>query len=344
MRFRMSKKCSMAEALRDALREEMQRDKSVFLIGEDIGIPKGFGGPFTVTLGLSDEFGHERIIDTPISENAIVGAAVGAAMMGMRPVAEVQYGDFVFCCMDQIVNQAAKMRYMSGGQVMVPMVLRIPVGATGRGAQHAQNTEAYFLQTAGLKVVAPSNAYDAKGLLKSAIRDNNPVLFFEHKLLYGSKGPRKESGAFDVSSEIPEEDYIIPLGSASIRREGKHITFVALMRMVYVALEAAEELSKEGIEADVIDLRSLVPMDTQAVIKSLQKTNRLVTVEESNLHGGWGSELSARIMEDAFDYLDAPVIRVGAPHSPVPAAPALENYYIPDAKRIINAVKDLLTM
>jgi pyruvate/2-oxoglutarate/acetoin dehydrogenase E1 component len=338
----MPKTCAMAEALRDALREELQRDPAVFLIGEDIGIPKGFGGPFTVTLGLSDEFGHERIVDTPVSETAIVGAAVGAALVGMRPVAEVQYGDFVFCCMDQIINQAAKIHYMSGGQIKVPMVLRIPVGATGRGAQHAQNTEPYFLQAAGLKVVAPSNAYDAKGLLKSAIRDDNPVLFFEHKLLYGSKGARKESSAMEVATEIPDEEYLVPLGSAVVRREGKHITLVGLMRTVYTANQAAEELSKEGIEAEVIDLRSLVPLDFETIQKSLAKTNRLVTIEESNVCGGWGAELSAQVMEKAFNLLDAPVLRVGAPNTPVPAAPVLENYYIPSVAKVLTAAHAVL--
>jgi len=331
----------MAEALRDAMREEMKRDASVFLIGEDIGIPRGFGGPFTVTLNLSDEFGHERIIDTPVSETAIVGAAVGAAMMGMRPVAEVQYGDFVFCAMDQIVNQAAKMHYMSGGQVKVPMVLRIPVGATGRGSQHAQNTEPYFLQAAGLKIVAPSNAYDAKGLLKSAIRDDNPVLFFEHKLHYGSKGARKEHSAFDVSSDIPDEEYLIPLGKASLRREGKHVTLVGLMRTVYTSLQAAQELAQEGIEAEVIDLRSLNPIDFEAVRASLEKTNRLVTVEESNVCGGWGAELSAQVMEKAFNLLDAPVVRVGAPNTPVPACPTLEGFYIPNPQKVVAAARQL---
>jgi pyruvate/2-oxoglutarate/acetoin dehydrogenase E1 component len=338
----MPKHCSMAEALRDAMREEMKRDGSVFLIGEDIGIPKGFGGPFTVTLNLSEEFGHERIIDTPISEAAIVGASVGAALMGMRPVAEVQYGDFVFCAMDQIVNQAAKMRYMSGGQVKVPMVLRVPVGATGRGAQHAQNTEPYFLQAAGLKIVAPSNAYDAKGLLKSAIRDDNPVLFFEHKLHYGSKGARKEHSSFDVSSDIPDEEYLIALGTASLRREGKDVTLVGLMRTVYTALQAAEELAQEGIQAEVIDLRSLNPLDFETVRASLEKTNRLVTVEESNVCGGWGAELSAQVMEKAFSLLDAPVTRIGAPNTPVPACPTLEGFYIPSPQKVVAAAKQVL--
>ncbi len=338
----MPKQCSMAEALRDAMREEMKRDPSVFLIGEDIGIPRGFGGPFTVTLNLSEEFGHERILDTPISEAAIVGYSVGAAMMGMRPVAEVQYGDFVFCAMDQIVNQAAKMRYMSGGQVSVPMVLRVPVGATGRGAQHAQNTEPYFLQAAGLKVVAPSNAYDAKGLLKSAIRDDNPVLFFEHKTHYGSKGARKEHSEFDVSSEIPDQEYLIPLGKANLRREGRHITLVGLMRTVYTASQAAEELAKDGIEAEVIDLRSLNPLDIDTVLVSLEKTNRLVTVEESNICGGWGAELSAQLMEKGFGLLDAPVTRVGAPNTPVPACPTLEGFYIPSWQKVVAAARQVL--
>jgi pyruvate/2-oxoglutarate/acetoin dehydrogenase E1 component len=271
-----------------------------------------------------------------------VGAAVGAAMVGMRPVAEVQYGDFVFCAMDQIVNQAAKMRYMSGGQVKVPMVLRVPVGATGRGAQHGQNTEAYFLQAAGLKVVAPSNAYDAKGLLKAAIRDDNPVLFYEHKLHYGSKGARKEHNTFDVSSDIPDEEYVIPLGTASIKREGKHVTLVSLMRTVYTALQAAEDLKTEGIEAEVIDLRSLVPMDFESIRTSLEKTNHLVTIEESNVCGGWGAELSAQVMEKAFELLDAPVLRVGAPHTPVPACPTLENFYIPTPQKVITAVNAVL--
>lgn len=338
----MPKRCSMAEALRLAMREEMRRDSRVFLIGEDIGIPKGFGGPFTVTLSLSDEFGHGRVLDTPVSEAAIVGAAVGAALMGMRPVAEVQYGDFVFCAMDQIVNQAAKLRYMSGGQVKVPMVLRIPVGATGRGAQHAQNTEPYFLQAAGLKIVAPSNAYDAKGMLKSAIRDDNPVLFFEHKLHYGSKGARKEHSTFDVSSDIPDDEYLIPLGKASLRREGRHITLVGLMHTVYTALQAAEELAAAGIEAEVIDLRGLNPLDLETVRASLEKTNRLITVEESNLCGGWGAELSAQIMEHAFSLLDAPVVRIGAPNTPVPACPTLEAFYIPTPQKVAAAARRML--
>jgi len=222
-------------------------------------VPGGFGGGFTVTLGLSEEFGHERVMDTPISEIAIVGAAVGAAMMGMRPVAEMQYGDFVFCAMDQVVNQAAKMHYMSNGRVKVPLVLRLPVGASGRGAQHGQCTEAYFLHTPGLKVVCPSTPYDAKGLLLAAIRDDNPVIFLEHKLLYGAKSGRKEKTSLDPVGEVPAGDYEVPLGTVAVRRPGSHLTILANMLMTHRALAAAEQLAAEGIEAEVIDVRSLVP-------------------------------------------------------------------------------------
>src|SRR5579864_3611954 len=231
-----AKRMGMAEALRDAMRVAMRADPRVFLIGEDIGIPRGFGGGFTVTLGLSDEFGHDRVMDTPISEAAIVGAAVGAAMVGMRPIAEMQFGDFVFCAMDQVVNQAAKMHYMSNGQVSVPLVLRLPVGATTRGAQHGQCTEAFFMHTPGLKVVCPSNPYDAKGLLVSAIFDNDPVVFLEHKRLYGSKGGRREKTSMDIAAEVPEELYEVPLGTAAISRPGRDVTILANMLMVHYAL------------------------------------------------------------------------------------------------------------
>src|SRR5512139_477585 len=254
---------SIAEALRQAIREEMARDPRVFCIGEDIGIPGGFGGAFTVTLGLSSEFGHERILDTPISEAGLVGVAIGAAMAGLRPIADVQYGDFAFNAMDQIVNQAAKMTYMSGGTVRVPMVLRVPVGATSRGAQHAQSLEAFFTHVPGLKVVAPSTAYDAKGLLKSAVRDENPVLVFEHKLLYGSKGPRTEKGALSPVGEVPDDDYLVPIGKGIIRRAGKDVTIVGKLLTMYRALAAADILAEKGIEADVIDPRTLVPLDRE---------------------------------------------------------------------------------
>src|SRR5512135_567404 len=247
---------SIAEALREGIREEMRRDPAVFCIGEDIGVKGGWGGAFTVTLGLSDEFGPERILDTPISESGFCGVAIGAAMTGMRPIADVQYGDFLFCMMDQLANQAAKMTYMSGGTVAVPMVMRAPVGSTRRGTQHAQSLESFFTHVPGLKVVAPSTAYDAKGLLKAAVRDNNPVLIFEHKLLYGSKGPRSEKGALSPIGEVPEGDYIVPIGKGIIRREGANVTLVGKLTTVYMALAAAERLSSEGISAEVIDPRS----------------------------------------------------------------------------------------
>src|SRR5512143_2951919 len=240
-------KMSIAEALRQAIREEMRRDDRVFCIGEDIGVEGGFGGAFTVTLKLSEEFGHERILDTPISEIAIAGAAIGAAMAGMRPIADVQYGDFLFCMMDQLANQAAKMRYMSGGQVSVPMVMRAPVGATARGAQHAQSLEAFFTHIPGLKVVSPSTAYDAKGLLKSAVRDDNPVIIFEHKLLYGSKGGRSEQGALSPVGDVPDGEYVVPIGKGVIRREGTDVTIVGKLLTVYKALGAADKLAADGI-------------------------------------------------------------------------------------------------
>jgi len=335
------KKLSMGEAIRAALLEEMLRDESVFLIGEDIGIEKGFGGPFGVTKGLSEEFGHERVRDTPISESAIIGVAIGAAIMGMRPVAEVQYGDFIFCAMDQIVNQAAKMRYMSGGQVKVPMVVRIPTGASGRGAQHAQSPEGFFIHVPGLKVVAPSTPYDAKGLLKTAIRDDNPVLFFEHKLLYGSKGYRAEKGGLELVSDIPDEEYLIPFGVADVKRRGEDVTIVAKLLMVHKSYAAAEKLEKEGISVEVIDPRTLVPFDNQTILKSLEKTGRLVIVEEDTKRGGWGAEIAAMIAEEAIDYLDAPIKRVSAMDTPIPSPP-LEKCVIPDEERIIKAVKEIL--
>ncbi|MEM2123553.1 MAG: dehydrogenase E1 component subunit alpha/beta [Candidatus Bathyarchaeia archaeon] len=333
---------TVGEAIREALREEMRRDDRVFLIGEDIGVKGGFGGPFGVTLGLSDEFGPERVRDTPVSESAIVGAAVGAAVMGLKPVAEVQYGDFAFCAMDQIVNEAAKLRYMSGGQIRVPMILRVPTGATGRGAQHAQSPEAFLLHVPELKVAAPSTPYDAKGLLKTAIRsEDGPVIFFEHKLLYGSKGYRSEKAAIQVTGPVPEGDYLIPFGKAGIRREGVDVTILCKLLMVYKSLAAAERLSGEGIEAEVIDPRTLLPFDKDTLLESLKKTGRLVIVEEDNRTNGWGAEVAATIAEEAIDYLDAPIKRVSALDLPIPATPPLERFVIPDEEKIIKAVKEI---
>jgi pyruvate dehydrogenase E1 component beta subunit len=332
----------MAEALRDAMRLAMRRDPGVFLLGEDIGIAGGFGGGFTVTLGLSEEFGHDRVMDTPISEAAIIGAAVGAAMTGMRPIAEMQYGDFVFGGMDQVINQAAKMCYMSNGQVSVPMVLRLPVGASRRGAQHSQSTEAYFMHTPGLKVVCPSNPYDAKGLLFAAIWDNNPVIFLEHKLLYGGKGGRKEHTSLDPVTDVPDGEFEVPLGTVAVRREGTDVTILANMLMVYRALEAADELSKQGINAEVIDVRCLAPLAMDTLLRSARKTTRVLIVEEDNLTGGWGAEVAARLGEAAFFYLDAPIKRVAAPDTPAPCAPALEQAYVPEVERIIRTVHDLM--
>ena len=259
-----TKRLGIAEALREGIAEEMRRDPTVFCIGEDIGIPGGWGGAFTVTFGLEKEFAP-RMINTPIAEAGLMGVALGAAMMGMRPIADVQYGDFLFCAMDQVANQVAKMRYMSGGKLTVPMVMRAPVGVTGRGAQHAQMMEPFFLPLPGIKLLVPATAYDAKGLLKAAVRDGNPVLIFEHKLLYGSKGPRSESGTIDASSDIPDGDYTVPIGKGIVRREGTDVTIVATLLMMHRAMEAAVMLERDGISVEVIDPRSLVPFDWELV-------------------------------------------------------------------------------
>lgn len=335
-------KMSIAEAVRQGIREEMRRDERVFCIGEDIGITGGFGGAFTVTLGLSDEFGHERVLDTPISEAAIAGIAVGSAIAGMRPIADVQYGDFLFNMMDQLANEAAKMRYMSGGTLSVPMVMRAPVGATARGSQHAQSLEAFFTHVPGLKVICPATAYDAKGMLKAAVRDDNPVLMFEHKLLYGSKGARSEKGAVSPIGEVPEEDYTVQIGKGIIRREGKHVTIVANLLMLYRALAAAETLAEKGIEAEVIDPRTLVPLDKDLIFESVRKTGRLVIVEEDNLTNGWGAEVAALAADEVFEWLDAPIKRVAAPDVPPPFAPVLERAYVPSEARVVQAVLDCM--
>ena len=337
----ITNRLSIAQALRDGLAEEMSRDPNVFCMGEDISIPGGWGGVFTVTLGLEDEF-RSQLLDTPISELGYFGVAVGAAIMGMRPVVDVQYGDFMFLAMDQIVNQAAKMRYMSGGKTKVPMVIRAPVGATGRGAQHAQNLERFFVGVPGLQVVCPATAYDAKGLLKAAIRDDNPVIMFEHKLLYGSKGIGQATGNVDASSDVPEGDYTVPIGKGIVRRTGSDVTIIATLLMMHVAMNAAEELEAEGVSAEVIDPRSLSPFDWELVQESVSKTTRAVIVEEGPKTGGWGAEIAATLGSRMSDYLTAPVARVASPDIPVPFSPKLEEQYRPGRADIRRAVLELI--
>jgi len=336
------RRLTIAEALREAVAEEMRRDESVFLIGEDIGVEGGFGGAFGVYLGLVEEFGHERIIDTPISEKAIAGAAVGAALAGLRPIADMQYSDFLFECMDELVNQAAKMRLMSGGRLSVPLVMRAPVGATVRGAQHGQSPESYFVHVPGLKVVCVSDAYHAKGLLKSAVRDDNPVLVFEHKLLYGSKG-REQAAGLDSTAEVPEEEYLVPLGKAVVVRAGRDVTIVATHVSLYRCRAAAEELAEEdGIECEVVDPLTLLPLDTETILGSVRRTGRLVIVHEDSLTGGWGAEVAARAAEECLYSLEAPVRRIAALDVPIPFAPVLEQAVLPSVERIKAVVRELV--
>jgi len=318
---------TVREALREALREEMKRDKTVFLLGEDIG--RYWGGAFGVTKGLAEEFGDERVRDTPISESAIVGVGVGAAITGMRPVAEIMFGDLSALAMDQICNQAAKIRYMFGGQASVPLVIRTPFGAgVNIASHHSQSLEAWFMHTPGLYVAVPSTPYDAKGLLKTAIRGSNPVFFVEHKLLYPVKGM------------IPEEDYTVPFGVADVKREGSDVTIFATLYMVHKALAVAEKLEKEGISAEVVDPRTLSPLDRSTIVKSVKKTGRLVVVTEDCKKAGVSAEIAAIVAEEALDYLDAPVKRVAEPDTPIPFSPPLEQFVIPDEKSIMKAVKE----
>jgi len=336
------KHVTLAEALREAIAEEMERDERVFCLGEDIGVPGGWGGAFTVTLGLEKRF-PGRILDTPIAELGFFGAAAGAAMMGMRPIVDVQYGDFLFCAMDQIASNISMLRYMSGGTVRVPLVMRAPVGNTGRGAQHARNMERFFTCMPGIKVIAPSNAYDAKGMLKAAVRDDNPVMIFEHKLLYGAKGARAESDMIGSNSDIPDEDYTVPLNKAAVCREGEHVTVLAWLLMLHVAKSAAQVLATEGIEAEVIDLRCLSPLDYETVGKSIAKTGRVVIVEEGPKTGGVSAEIAAGVTERFAHSLLAPVRRVASPDIPVPFAPVLQEAYRPDPERICRAVRDVMS-
>jgi pyruvate/2-oxoglutarate/acetoin dehydrogenase E1 component len=316
------------EAIRDALAEEMRRDPRVFVLGEDVAI---YGGAYSATKGLLEEFGEERVRDTAISEAAIAGAAVGAAMAGMRPVAEIMYFDFMTIAMDQFVNQGAKNRYMFGGKTTVPMVLRTEGGA-GRciAAQHSQSLEAWFCHSPGVFVVMPSTPYDAKGLLKTCIRDDNPILFVEHKMLYGNKG------------EVPDEEYTIPLGQAAVRRQGKDLTLIGYSRMALRCEEAAAKLAEQGIEAEVIDLRSLQPLDTRTILESVKKTGRVVLTSEAPQNANFVCEIAMRINEHAFDYLDAPMVRVCAADVPIPMSPTLEDAAVPTTDKIVAAAKALV--
>lgn len=328
---------TIAEALREGIFEEMARDERVFCIGEDIGIPGGWGGAFTITLGIEERF-PERTVNTPISEIAIFGGALGAAMTGMIPIADVQYGDFLFCAMDQVVNQISMMRYMSGGKIDIPLVMRAPVGASNRGAQHGHSMESFFMNVPGIKIICPSNAYDAKGMLKSAVRDGNPVMIFEHKLLYGSKGERAEKGTIDASRYVPTEDYTVPIGKAEVVKTGTDISIFSTLLMLHRSLAVAKELETQGVSCEVVDLRTLAPLDKETVLDSVRKTGRAVVVEESPKTGGWGGEVIAIIAEEASEDLVAPLKRVAALDTPVPFSPVMENHYVPSMEKIREAI------
>jgi acetoin:2,6-dichlorophenolindophenol oxidoreductase subunit beta len=315
------------DAIRAGLREEMARDPSVYVFGEDVAV----GGPFGVTKDLAKEFGDNRVVNTPISEGTIMGLAIGAATVGLRPVVEIMFIDFITLAMDQLMNHAAKLHYMSGGQLKVPLTVRAQCGISGHmGAHHSQSLESWLLHVPGLKVIMPSNPGDAKGLLKAAIRDDNPVVFIEHRGLYRARG------------QISEGDYVVPIGKASIVREGSNVTIVALAKLVETSLEAAAELSFAGISAEVIDLRSLSPLDLKTIVKSVQKTSRLAIVHEAVEQGGVGAELASRVQQEAFYYLDSPIVRVTAPFAPVPASPILEKSFVPDKDQIIRAVQKIV--
>ena len=312
------------EAIRQGIFEEMERDPQVFCLGEDIGV---YGGAFKVTQGLLDRFGERRVVDTPISESAIVVAAIGASFLGMRPVAEMQFADFISCGFDQIVNYAAKCRYRWNAPV--PIVVRAPSGGGIHGGPfHSQNPEAWFVHTPGLKVVEPSTPYDAKGLIKSAIRDNDPVIFFEHKGLYRR-----------IKEDIPEDDYTVQIGKARVFREGKHLSVITYGAMVHVAADAAEVLDKEGLSLEIVDLRTLLPIDEETVLASVKKTSKAIVLHEATLTGGIGGEISARITEKAFEWLDGPVLRLTAPDTPVPYSPPLEEAFLPNVDKLLEKAR-----
>jgi 2-oxoisovalerate dehydrogenase E1 component beta subunit len=317
---------TMVEAIRQAMIEEMLRDPAVVAIGEDIG---AYGGAFKVTEGLLEKFGRERVIETPIAETAIIGAACGMSFLGLRPVAEMQFIDFIACCFNQVTNFVAKSHYLWGAPV--PIVVRGPSGGGVHGGPfHSANPEMYFVHTPGLKVIYPSTPSDAKGLLKSAIRDNNPVLFFEHKFLYRR-----------IKEEMPEGDHLVPIGKAAVRREGRDLTILSYAAMVHTSLEAADQLAKEGIDAEVIDLRTLLPLDREAIIASVKKTNKLLVVHEDTKTGGIAGEIAAIVCEGAFEDLDGPIARVTAIDTPVPYSPTLEEYFMPNTEKVVAAAREL---
>jgi 2-oxoisovalerate dehydrogenase E1 component beta subunit len=312
------------EAIRQGIWEEMERDPNVFLLGEDIGV---YGGAFKITAGMLDRFGERRVIDTPLAESAIVGAAIGASIMGLRPVAEIQFADFITCAFDQIVNFAAKCRYRWGAPI--PIVVRAPSGGGNRGGPfHSQNPEAWFVHVAGLKVVAPSSAYDAKGLIKSAIRDNDPVVFFEHKALYRR-----------IKENLPEGDYTVPIGKAKVFRPGEDLTIVTYGAMVYVAENAANQLAEEDISVEIIDMRTLLPIDEETILASVRKTSKVILLHEDVLTGGVGGEIAARIAERAFEHLDGPVLRIAAPDTPIPYSPPLEDAFLPNVSKVLEKAR-----
>lgn len=324
----MTRQISFSEALREAMAEEMGRNPAVFLMGEDVGL---FGGVFGVSAGLVEEFGEGRVRDTPISEQAIVGAGLGAALVGMRPIVEIMFADFVTVAMDQVVNQAAKARYMSGGKAKVPLTMRIVNGAPGSAAaQHSQSPESWFMNVPGLKIAIPATPYDAKGLLKTAIRGEDPVLFFEHKMLYAEKG------------EVPEEDYTIPFGQAAMRREGTEATIIAIGGVLPKVMEAAHQLAAKGISVEIVDPRTLVPLDTTTLVESVKKTNRAVIVHEAHRRAGPGAEIAAILAQEAIGYLDAPVIRVATKNVPFPYHPDLEKFILPGLDDIVEAVEGVV--
>jgi len=315
------------EAIRAGLHEEMSRDASVYLFGEDVAL----GGPFGVTHGLAEAFGKNRVVNTPISEGTVMGLAIGAALSGLRPVVEIMFVDFITLAMDQLVNHAAKLHYMSGGQLRVPLTVRVQCGISGTmGAHHSQSLESWFLHVPGLKAVMPANAADAKGLLKSAVRDDNPVIFIEHRGLYWSRG------------QVPGGDMTVPIGKASVLRDGKDVTIVATAKTVQSSIEVAEDLSRTGVSVEVIDPRTLSPLDIATIAASVKKTGRLVIVHEAVEQGGIGAEIASRVQQEAFYFLDSPILRVAAPFAPVPASPSLEKHFVPGKAQIIDAVRKVL--